>query len=91
MVLADTSWHGRQVSNDSETRQRLSDALQSMRARRGMTYEDVSMASGVPLRSVQGLLGGERDIPGHRLDALCLGMGCSVAQVLALAASADSE
>ena len=75
----------------SETRDRLATALQSMRARRRMTYEALSSSSGVPLRSVQGLLGGERDIPGPRLDALCKGLGCTVAQILALAASVDAD
>ena len=62
-----------------------------MKARRKLRHEDIETASGVPLRSVKALLSGERAVSPARLDALCRGLGCTVAQILALAASADDE
>jgi DNA-binding Xre family transcriptional regulator len=75
----------------SETRDRLSAALRSMRMRRAMRHDDLATASGLPLRTVKAILSGERDCSWDRIDALCRGLGCSVAQLLALAASADES
>ena len=73
-----------------ETRSRIASALRAMAKMRGLTARSVVQACpGISERSMGAYFRGERDVPGERLDSICAAMGCSVAQLLALAAAMD--
>lgn len=72
-------------------RHRIATALALMLRRRSMSAARLAGDPRCPVneRSVGAYLRGERDIPSGTLVSLCVVLDCTVAQLLALAASVD--